>query len=116
MPLSTLFNDSDVEYVREICRIPNTADRVSILVGKLDVLNSAQVIAVQRDVEQWKRIEYGTEKSKGGIKGTDYSTDRNRDYITNKMRERLDYPPLPGIADTKDGLGILSIGLPSFGG
>lgn len=114
MPLSINFTDAEVEYVREICRLPNTADRIAVLVGKLDSVNAAQIIAVQRDIEQWKRIEYGTEKSKGGIKGTDFDTDRNRGYITTKMRERLNYPPLPELSYDPNAIGIFSMGFPSW--
>jgi hypothetical protein len=115
MPLSNLFQDSEVEYVREICRIPNTADRVATLVDKLDLLNSAQVIATQRDIEQWKRIEFGTEKSKGGIKGTDFDTERNRNHITNKVRDRLGYAALP-YTDNENALSILTINQPTWFG
>lgn len=119
MSLSTKVTDQEFEYVREICRVPNADDRIAILVGKLDALNAAQVIAVQRDISEWQDIEYGTEKSKGGIKGTDYSTDRNRNYITYKMRERLGYPELPGTnpidnAMGGDGMSLFGIGFPSY--
>jgi hypothetical protein len=117
MPLSTNFSDSEFEYVREICHISSKSDLVSVLSGKLNALNAAQVISVQRDIDEWKKIEYGTEKSKGGIKGTDYDKERNRNQITNKMRERLDYPALPSTSTDSSGIGYLAIGLPSwFGG
>lgn len=114
MPLSNQFTDGEVEYVREIVRLSNAPDSVAILVARLDTLNAAQVIATQRDIDQWTRIEYGTEKSKGGIKGTDYDTERNRQYIRNKVRERLGYPPLPSGIGAAD-FGILTIGISSFG-
>lgn len=115
MPLSLNFTDAEVEYAREAARIPNSSDRIAVLVEKLDALNSAQVIAVQRDLDEWKLIEYGTESSKGGIKGTDYSAQRNRDYITNKLRERLDYPPLQSTIAPED-LAIFSMGLINWAG
>jgi hypothetical protein len=115
MPLSSLFSDEEVEYVREISRLANTTSNTAMMVGKLDALNSAQVIAVQRDIEQWKRIEYGTEKSKGGIKGTDYDTERNRQYIRNKMRERLDLPALPDPIGA-DSIGFFGVNLPGWFG
>jgi hypothetical protein len=115
MPLSANFTDSDFEYVREICHIPNTSDNTAVLIGKLDALNAAQVTATQRDIEKWKLIEYGTEKSKGGIKGTDYSTDRNRNYITNKLRERLSYDPIAGTIGPED-LAAFSLSFPNYAG
>lgn len=114
MPLSTNFSDTEVEYVREICHISNKSDFIASLAQKLDALNAAQVTATQRDISKWEAIEYGTERSKGGIKGTDYSTERNRDQITNKVRERLGYDPLPSTSGTDNSLGILSVGFPSW--
>lgn len=114
MPLSTLFTDEEVEYSREIIRVANTTSNQAELVNKLDSLNAAQVIACQRDIEKWKSIEYGTEKSKGGIKGTDYSTERNRFHIRNKYRERLGYDPLPEPLEIGE-MGLFSMGISSFG-
>jgi hypothetical protein len=114
MPLSTQFTDVEVEYVREIAHLPNRSDAVAALVQKLDVLNSAQVVAVQRDIAKWEAIEYGTEKSKGGIKGTDYDVQRNRDQITDKMRSRLDYPALPSSTSNPDAFGYFALGTPSW--
>jgi hypothetical protein len=115
MPLSTNFTDTEVEYIREICRIPRTSDNISILVGKLDDLNAAEKLATQRDIAQFQSIEYGTEKSKGGIKGTDYDTERNRQYIRNKVRERLDYELLADAIGANE-IGLFSIQMPSYFG
>jgi hypothetical protein len=115
MPSSSLFTDEEVEYAREICRLANTSSNISMLIEKLDVLTPGQVLAAQRDIEQWKRIEYGTEKSKGGIKGTDYDTERNRFYIRNKFRERIDLPALPeGLS--ADQIGFFGVNLPGWFG
>jgi hypothetical protein len=114
MPLSTLFTDEEVEYVREMAKRPNTDSVVAEIVAKLDTFSAALVIATQRDIEAWKRIEYGTEKSKGGIKGTDYDVERNRRYITDKIRERLALPALPQTLGPND-MGIISFGIGSFG-
>ena len=94
MPKSTNFSDEEYEKIREICSISNNPGRITDLTARLDALNDAEVAATQADIERWKRIEYGTEKSKGGIKGTDFSTSRNRNHITNKVRSRLDYPKI----------------------
>lgn len=100
--------------MREIIRVPGTPANLETLVTKLDALNAAQVIATQRDIEQWKRIEYGTEKSKGGIKGTDYDSERNRTHIRDKVRQRLDYPALPSPLALGE-MGAFSMGITTFG-
>ena len=64
--LSINFTDNEFEYIREICRLANTNSRKNELILKLDNLNSAEVDSAKRDIEQYKRVEYGTEKSKGG--------------------------------------------------
>jgi hypothetical protein len=115
MPLSVNFTDIEFEYIREIAVLANTSDNQASLIGRLDAFNSAQVNATQRDIEKWKAIEYGTEKSKGGIKGTDYDTQRNRDFITDKMRDRLNYPSRPASLGASD-FGAFTIGLPSWSG
>lgn len=114
MPLSTLFTDEEVEYVREMARIANTDSNISTLVSRLDALNAAQVTATQRDIEEWKLIEYGDEKSKGGIKGTDYSKERNRTVIRDKVRMRLGYPELPAAIGAGD-MGVFGMFINSLG-
>jgi len=95
MPQSINFTDDDFEYIREICQVPNKSDLIVDLITRCNALNPAQVTACQRDIEKYKATEYGTEKSKGGIKGTDYDAERNRCQITAKMRQRLGFGKIP---------------------
>jgi hypothetical protein len=115
MPLSVNFTDIEFEYVREMTRLPKTEDNIATLISKLDALNAAEVLATQRDIDKWQSIEYGTEKSKGGIKGTDYDTERNRQYIRNKVRDRLGLDRLPDPLGLTD-LGAFTLTLPGWMG
>lgn len=115
MPISDNFTDIEFEYIREMCRLSNTASRKTDLKNRLDGLNAAEVGATQRDIEKWKGTEYGTEKSQGGIRGTDFSAERNRNFITNKVRERLDYPPIDTTFDSNS-LAAFTMMLPSWSG
>lgn len=88
------FTETEAEYVREICRLTNSTSWVADIAAKLAGLNDGQASAARRDIAQWQAIEYGTTKTRGGLRGADYDTDRDRLLITNRMRMRLAYPPL----------------------
>lgn len=114
MPLTTPFIDTEIETVREIVRIPNNSGNWADLSSRLNVnLNDAQATFTRSDITAWNKIKYGTTKSRGGIKGTDFDIERDRMLITNRVRERLHYATLAMPTDERD-LTTLTLRMPSW--
>src|SRR6267142_2272571 len=91
------FTEDETESIREIVGLGTSSSETSELDGKLSACNGAQVTRTKRDITKWDAIAYGTTKSKGGMKGTDFNIDRDRLLITNRVRVRLNYPKIESI-------------------
>lgn len=91
------WTDSEKESIREILQIPFNTSNLNFIEAGLLLFNDAHKSAITADITAWADVQYGTTKTKGGQRGTDYDTDRERLYITNRMRARFDMKPL---ADT----------------
>lgn len=109
------FDDDEIESIREIISVGASAAYMTELTGKLGELTEAQASACRLDIAQYKKIAYGTVKVKGGIKGTDHDTERDRLHVTNKMRLRLNYPLIQGYAG-KDDFGVINLRIPGWSG
>lgn len=109
MPLTTPFTDTEFELAREIIGY-KTLD-MEDLKSRMNSLNDAGAEATRDDIAAWKRIRYGTVNVLGGLKGTDFNTDRDRAHITNRVRLRLNLSALPGTLGRNDfGVVRLSVG------
>lgn len=102
------FTQTEVEHVRRIVRMGTSVGENEELTEKLAALNDGQATTTREDIIAWNRIKYGTTKVKGGIKGTNYDMERERLFITNEMRLRLNYPLIASAADP-DEIAMVSI-------
>jgi hypothetical protein len=106
-----VFDESEQESIRDIISIGPSGK--ADLASKLEGLNDAEGEACRDDITAWNKIKYGTVKvEKTSIKGTNYDIERDRLYITNRMRLRLGYDLIFGYAGSEDFTSI-TISLPS---
>lgn len=109
MPLTL---DADqIEVIREMCYLGT--DQLTDLTDRLTNLGDAQQAACERDILEWTKNKFGTVRVHGGIKGTQYNIQEDRDLITDRMRLRLGYPKLTSTAGIPEGdMGAFRLVLP----
>lgn len=88
------WTDTEKESIREILQLNLTQANEDFIDATLATFNDAHKTAITADIAQWADVQYGTTKTKGGQRGTDYDTNRERLYITNRMRSRFDMAQL----------------------
>jgi hypothetical protein len=104
------FTDDEVESIREIIGLGTSSAEATELDSKCSALNGAQVTRTKRDIARWDVIAYGTTRQRGGIKGNDFSLERDRLLITNRVRERMNYPQVESL-DDPDSIGMVRLSL-----
>jgi hypothetical protein len=102
------FTELEQETIREIIGgIGTSTVEETELADKLAALNDAQADRTREDIVEYNKKRFGTTRVKGGIKGTDFNIERERLLITNRIRERLNYPRISEAIDSSD-IGIVS--------
>jgi hypothetical protein len=109
------FEDEEIESIRDICLLSTHSSVMSDLQAKLDLLNEAQAEGCRADIAAWNKVRYGTTKIDGGVKGTNFDIERDRLYITNRMRLRLTFEAVVGYAGADD-FASITLGLPGWSG
>lgn len=113
MPL--LLDTDQIEVIREICDLDTS--ELTDLTDRLTSLGEAQQSACEKDIRQWIAIQYGMVRVSGGMKGTEYNIEFDRDLITDRMRKRLGYPRLTSTNHIAPGdIGSFVLGLPGWAG
>lgn len=89
-----IFTDTEIENIREIVRY--RSNQLADLQERLTELSEAGATATRADISAWNKIKFGTTAVLGGFKGTDFSIERDRTLITNRVRQRLNIPEVAG--------------------
>lgn len=106
-----IFEAAEKVKIRRAILIGTSTDEITELDAKLDLLTDAEAAEVRADLTAFAKVKYGTTRSKGGIKGSDFSLERERQQITNELRRTLNYQLLLTYNDP-DSLSVFGI---SFG-
>lgn len=111
MALTTPFTDEEYEEVIEICLLEYTDENYAMVKSRMDAFTDARAQSVRRDIAQWRAVKYGTTKTRGGIKGTDFDIERDRMRITNLVRPKIGLRRLPSqLGDNEIGFLRVRIG------
>jgi hypothetical protein len=108
------FTQIEQEAVRRMIRIGTSASEKAELAARLFDTNDAEADAIRADILSYDRIANGTVRVKGGIKGTDFSLERERLHLTNTMRQRLNYD-LIAEATGPDDIIMTMVRIPGWG-
>ncbi len=108
-----VFDQYEIEDARVAIGIGTSESEMAELEAKLLDLNDAQADYHRKDILAFQEIQYGTTAVYGGYKGTDFSTDRDRTLIVNRIRQRLNYPRITGTVG-QDEVGLSDVLVPAW--
>ncbi len=115
MPTLSFTYDEKESVRRIVGGLGTTTVEVANLSDKLDALTDAQAVSVRADIIAFNKIKYGTVRVKGGGKGQDFDIARDRFFITNSVRQLLNYPIIAS-ADDPNEIVLTTLRLPPWGG
>jgi len=88
------FTEYEKEYLRDMLRLPGDAATIATLDSRLTAFNAGQEQITREDMAEFGEVAYGTTTTDGGTRAANTSLERDRIFIINKIRRRLQYAEL----------------------